>query len=106
MIVYKKVTRDFKEFILTMKVPTSASLISKEDHLQASSVEIIAAEDMDGNKVPHEVFYSMYDWNFVYKVGARIDSDICRTKGIYCFRSKMKAVRFMERVDSSEQRKV
>lgn len=96
MLVYKKVTRDFKEFVLTLRVPDSACIISKEEHLQASAVEVLAAEDMAGNPTPHETFYSLYDWTFKYKVGENVESDICRTRGIYCFKSKVKAVKFME----------
>lgn len=106
MIVYKKVTRDFKEFVLTLRVPVSACIISKEDHLQASAAEVVAAEDMDGKPSSHKVFYSLYDWNFTYKVGEKVESDICRTKGVYCFKSKVKAVTFMERIGDSAKRTV
>lgn len=106
MIVFKKVHRDFKEFILTLRVPESALTITKGDDVQASSVEIISAEDLNGNPVPHDTFHSMWDWRFTYKVGTRVDSDICRTRGIYCFKSKPRAVKFMARSGDPVNRKV
>lgn len=97
-IVFKKVTRDFKEFILTLAVHYNAEMTdATSGMLRADSAVVLKAETLAGDPVPHETFYSMYDWKFEYRVGRPVVSPLDKTKGIYCFTDKAQARMYMSR---------
>jgi hypothetical protein len=100
-IAYKKVTRDFKEFVLTLGIPYNAQVADASDcHgniVRTSDVVVLGAEHLDGTPAPQTKFYSMYDWNFVYNIGQQASSDLAVSKGIFCFLSKIDAKKFMNR---------
>jgi hypothetical protein len=92
-ICYKKVTRDFKEFVLTLAIPYYASIeIGNESHggiARVSDVKILKAETLSGEAVDKDTFYSLYDWQF--------QADMASSKGIYCVTDVGQARRFMAR---------
>ena len=100
-IAYKKVTRDFKEFILELGIPYDANIADASDcHgniVRTDSVVVLKAETLTGEPSGFEKFYSMYDWNFEYKIGQKITSDLKTSKGIFCFLRKAEARRFMKK---------
>lgn len=100
-LAYKKVTRDFHEYILTLGIPYDADVADASDcHgniVRTSDVIVLKAECLDGSPTKHDKFYSMYDWSFEYKIGKRIESPLGWTKGVFCFLCKSDAVRFMSR---------
>jgi len=78
-IAYKKVTRDFREYILELGIPYNAEVADASDcHgniVRTSTVMVLRAETLDGREAPHRKFYSMYDWNFEYKIGQKTTLD-------------------------------
>jgi hypothetical protein len=100
-ICYKKVTRDFKEFVLTLAIPYYASIeIGNESHggiARVSDVKILKAETLSGEAVDKDTFYSLYDWQFQYRIGEQIKADMASSKGIYCVTDVGQARRFMAR---------
>lgn len=92
-IAYKKVTRDFAEYILTLSIPADARTEPFGiDMMRTSAALVVSAESLDGRPVPHREFFSLYDWNFKYEVD-REASDL--KHGIYCCLSKADARNFM-----------
>lgn len=96
-IAYKKVTRDFREFVLTLAIPYDAGLAPQGAAIRSDSVVVLGAEDVNGIPVKYDKFYSMYDWSFIYQIGNPAKSSLDTTKGIFCFASKDDARNFMTR---------
>jgi hypothetical protein len=100
-IVYKKATRDFKEFVLTLAVPYDSKVeIGVESHggmARVSDVVVLKAETLSSQPAEKDTFYSLYDWGFQYKIGEKITSDMDSSKGIFCVTDKDQARRFMSR---------
>lgn len=95
MITYKKVTNRFQEYILTLEVV--GEYVACGSAIRAERVFVKSAETKSGRPVEGNRFFSLYDWNFEYRVGQIAESDLKATKGIYCFTDKALAVAFMAR---------
>lgn len=92
MIAYKKVTRDFRPFILTLEVPEQEAV----GMMRVTEAIVVSAETLEGSPTEHVHFYSLYDWNFSYRVGGSVRAEVTKHGGgIYCMISKEDARNFM-----------
>ena len=96
MVGYKKVTRDFQEFILTLRI---LGPVTRDAHgmPRTSKALVLAAHRLDGSRTDHVLFYSLYDWGFTYLVGETASADLTGNGGIHFVPTVEAARRFMRR---------
>lgn len=65
MTAYKKVTRGFREYVLTLDFPEESIIAVKHGAYRVGVADVLSAEAVDGSPACGQ-FCSLYDWNFIY----------------------------------------